>query len=27
VDGSHPGAYGPQFGNPATVPVGEFLSA
>ncbi|MCU1448556.1 MAG: Legumain [Acidimicrobiales bacterium] len=26
VDGSHPSAYGPQFGNPATVPVGEFLS-
>jgi hypothetical protein len=27
VDGSHPSAYGPQFGNPASVPVGEFLSA
>jgi hypothetical protein len=26
VDGSHPSAYGPQFGNPAVVQVGEFLS-
>ena len=25
VDGSHPSAYGPQFGNPAAVPVGDFL--
>jgi glycosylphosphatidylinositol transamidase (GPIT) subunit GPI8 len=27
VDGSHPSAYGPQFGNPAAVPVSEFLSS
>jgi ABC-type branched-subunit amino acid transport system substrate-binding protein len=27
VDGSHPSAYGTQFGNPAAVPIGEFLSA
>jgi hypothetical protein len=27
VDGSHPSAYGSQFGNPAVVPVGDFLSS
>jgi glycosylphosphatidylinositol transamidase (GPIT) subunit GPI8 len=27
VDGSHPSAYGSQFGNPAAVPVGDFLSS
>jgi ABC-type branched-subunit amino acid transport system substrate-binding protein len=27
VDGSHPSAYGPQFGNPAAVQVGDFLSS
>ena len=26
VDGSHPSAYGSQFGNPSAVPIGEFLS-
>jgi glycosylphosphatidylinositol transamidase (GPIT) subunit GPI8 len=26
VDGSHPSAYGSQFGNPAAVPIGEFLA-
>jgi ABC-type branched-subunit amino acid transport system substrate-binding protein len=27
VDGSHPSAYGSQFGNPAAVQIGEFLSS